>query len=132
MFKLTTAINVEATMNKFLTVLLLLISLSAQAKLEWQYQSDGHVSGKPAIHQNNIYFTSEQSLKVLHSSEQLNWQYDLGAKSKSELAIDKSGIYVLADNGLTTISHSGAKLWHFKTQDTNWKINGEISGRGNE
>lgn len=130
MFRLTTTTNVESTMNKFLTFVLVLISLSAHAKLEWQYQSKGQISGKPIIYLNKIYFTSDDSLRVLNKNGQLKWQYDLGAKSKSEVAIDDTGIYVLADNGLHALSHSGVKLWHFKTQDSDWEINGLTWGWG--
>lgn len=131
MFRVTTVINMESAMNRFLTILLVLTSLSAQAKLQWQYQSNGLISGKPTIYQNNIYFTSEHSLLVLHKGGQLIWQYDLDAISKSEVAVDDSGIYVLADNGLHALSHTGTKLWHFKTHDNNWEINGLSWGWGN-
>lgn len=108
----------------------LLLPFFVQAKLNWQFQTDGMVAGKPVVVKHNVYVTGGKYLYALDKQGNLKWRYAIGDKSFSQVAVNKKVIYVLADNGLHAINNQGKKLWQFNSSDTALAVEGKTWGWG--
>lgn len=113
-----------------LVFLFLLTPFVVSAKLNWQFQTDGMVTGKPVLHQEKIYVTGGEYLYALNKKGNMVWRHHIGANSYSQVAIDKHIIYLLADNGLHALNTKGEAIWQFQTQDKPLKVEGETWGWG--
>lgn len=120
----------EKLKKSILIISLLLFTSSSFANVEWQFKTQGRVTGQAVIHKNLVYVLAGQSLSVLNKSGQLEWQYKLNANTYSKVAIENDTIYLLADNGLHAITMSGEKKWLFASTDTPLSIEGETWGWG--
>jgi len=109
---------------------LILFSSLSFAKVEWQFNAQGKVTGQPVVYKNLVYVLAGQSLSVLNKSGALQWQYKLKANTYSKVAIENDTIYLLADNGLHAVSLNGEKKWFFATTDNPLSIEGETWGWG--
>jgi len=120
--------------NKFIFItlitLVLTLPLITNAKVAWQFQTDGMVTGKPVVHQNTLYVTGGKFLYALNKKGQQVWKYNIGAETYSSVALSEDKLFLLADNGLHALDLNGEKRWFFASNDSPLKIEGKTWGWG--
>ena len=123
------------SLNQKLTTffgLLLLTFSSWASQINWQFQTDGMLKGKPLIVDNYLYIGSQESVYKLSLSGELQWQKSLSGEIAASLSSDGKNIYVHSSTGVYALSPEGKQHWFFAKEDLGPLVDGRTWGWGNE
>jgi outer membrane protein assembly factor BamB/predicted phosphodiesterase len=100
------------------SILQINVSYLAEA-VQWKFEADGIVRGKPCIVGDKIYFTSEggSCYCVNISNGKLIWKKDIGSAILSGAVSKNEKIYLSAENGYIYALNrcNGEIIWKYKT-----------------
>jgi outer membrane protein assembly factor BamB len=81
----------------------------------WTFQTKGAVYGSPAIHDNTVYFGSDDYFlyAVDTVTQQLNWKFKTGGFVRSRPTFDEDNLYFTSDDGYLYVldPQSGQQNW---------------------
>ena len=77
-------------MLRSLLLITLLLPLAANAKLAWQFQTDGQISGQPVVHNNIVYAAGGKTLYALNKKGETLWKYDAKGEIFSRVTIESN------------------------------------------
>ncbi|NNF15352.1 MAG: PQQ-binding-like beta-propeller repeat protein [Gammaproteobacteria bacterium] len=116
---------------------LLLASLFAHptlfaAEIEWRFEAEGRLAGKPAITERRLYITGGNTVYALTLAGKELWRKELAGNIAAAVAVDGDRLYVHSSAGLHALTDAGKEIWTYESPDPGPLVDGRTWGWGNE